>query len=210
MTERGAVIIIEGIQGAGKTLLCNSYAKWVNGVVLEEWVDESYLAKYIKNMKRYATEFQFRAQTETVKNLEKAVKLAKRGRTVFLDRGIYGNCCFAKVQFDLGYISVADMTEYEQKFSYENIFTSESGFQTDYTVETWLVDCNPKTALKRITQRDRKGEEEYSLNYLVDLKEYHNKIVKADKIINTDISYELTSDGCLPEQIDNRNIVTIY
>ena len=71
MKSEGKIIIVEGLQGSGKTLFCKSYVEWhENSVMLEEWVDPEILSNYINDMKNQATEFQFRAQDETLKNIK--------------------------------------------------------------------------------------------------------------------------------------------
>lgn len=200
---KGRIIIIEGIQGSGKTVLCKSIEKWMGAEILEEWVDDDYLAEYIADMKVMAKDFQFRAQHETMKSILAAIEMAKLGKTVLLDRGIYGNHCFAQVQHELGFISKSEMKEYETLFKYDKVFTNVNGLNSQYTVETWLLECEAEVAMKRIAKRDRKGENGYTLDYLKSLQEHHREIVKADKVIDTNESQKLTYDGCLPENVSS-------
>jgi deoxyadenosine/deoxycytidine kinase len=171
------IIVVEGIQGVGKTTFCKNYAaSYENVIVLEEWVDEKLLADYIADMPNKATEFQFAVLQQTIKRLNEACELSKQNKTVLVDRGLIGNQCFAEVQHDQGYISEKDIIEYRNSIPF-------------FEVETWHLICNPYKALQRIKKRDRVGEDAYSFEYLSRLKQKHDLLLCPYKII--DVSQDL-------------------
>ena len=189
------IVIVEGIQGAGKSVFCKSCVNvFPDAVLMEEWVDEPYLAAYLADMENLASEFQTRAQNETVAKLRQARNLVKQGKTVFLDRGVIGNTCFAEVQHELGYISDSQLETYQANFDYETIVK-----ELDVPVETWYLRCDPKVALQRIFTRDRGGEDVYTLEYLQDLQARHDRLLRSSqnlKIVNVSENQNL-SNGLL-------------
>lgn len=199
----GHIIILEGLPGVGKTLLCESIAKHVdNVVILKEWVDEDILEKYIKNMKMYASRFQFRIQNETMSRMRKAVDHAKAGYIVVVDRGIAGNRCFAEMQHQAGLISASDIEIYRRSFNYEMI---EGLNDVDFT--TIYMKANVSICLEHIKKRDRKGEDSYNEIYLNRLKTMHDIILSNAKIVNWNVNHNLEEDR-LPQKIVE-NILTI-
>lgn len=171
------ILVVEGIQGVGKTTFCKTYAaSHEDVVVLEEWVDEKLLADYIANMPDKATEFQFAALQHTINRLNEAFGLSEQNKTVLVDRGLIGNQCFAEVQHDQGYISKEDIIRYRKSIPI-------------FPVETWYLVCSPIKALQRIKKRDRVGESAYSFEYLSLLEQKHDLLLCPDKII--DVSKDL-------------------
>ena len=181
----GRIIIIEGLQGVGKSVFCESYAKCnKNVVVLKEWVDNQILEEYINDMPNKATSFQCKAQQETIKKLYEAIQLVKENKTVLLDRGIYGNLVFCTLQHEKGYISVVDF----------NFYKIMCEVKINVPIETWLLKCTPEIALERIKKRNRDGESAYTLEYLQDLDKKHNEIIPYDRIININKSYPIENN----------------
>ena len=197
----GRVIVIEGCPGAGKTLLCESLFNSEEKVkVLTEWVNEEVLAKYLGDMKKYATRFQFMIQTETVNRIKKAIELAKQGYTVVVDRGINGNRCFAEIQHEKGVISSADITVYRRAFSYDLI----QGLQ-DIEFQVIYLKASVSTCMTRIKRRNRKGEDTYDFTYIEDLKCKHDMLLRNAKIVNTDEDIKL-EDGKIPRDVLRRSL----
>ncbi|MFS8158786.1 MAG: deoxynucleoside kinase [Candidatus Roizmanbacteria bacterium] len=189
----GKIIVVEGLQGAGKTLFCKSYCHLQpDCLVLEEWVDPEFLANYIADMKTKATAFQFKAQSETYKRLLAAEKLALQGYTVFIDRGLVGNRCFAEVQTEAGFISPNDMQKYR------DLCDEYSKSITSVKIETWLLTSSVEVCLKRIKNRNREGEAAYQADYLKKLDDMHQELLIPDRIIDVNREYELTPTGHLP------------
>lgn len=180
--SKGMVIIVEGVPGCGKTSFCRSYLKQnKDAVIMEEWVDVNLLSKYISNMEEYAFEFQCRAQTETLKNIELALQYASEGKTVLIDRGVVGNECFAEIQHESGFISDEELKEYKALSS--NI--DATMFKTCY------LKCDAEVALRRISNRGRNGESSYTINYLQKLVEKHDlKLAQIRRAIVIDVNQE--------------------
>jgi deoxyadenosine/deoxycytidine kinase len=209
--SKGAIIIVEAIVGAGKSSLCDAYAKrYQNVVVLKEWVNDQYLAKYLANMKVEATDFQFRAQAEAILNLIEAERLAEEGKIVFIDRALAGNHTFAALQYDNGYIS---------RESYERYMAIRAKFEQSYfmrlrdvkmiKVETWLLECTPQTAIQRIKSRNRNGEKLYTLDYLQKLWKKHHELVVADRIVNVDQYLPVSRNNVIEAYANLVEIVTV-
>lgn len=195
----GKIIIVEGIISSGKSLFCNSYAACnKNVVVFKEWVDNKILAEYISDMPNKATSFQFRAQEETLSKLLQAEILAKEGKIVLIDRGVYGNLIFATLQKEKGYISLEDFKEYNSKFIDEWLKRKST---STITIETWLLKCDPRTAFNRINKRGREGESNYMLDYLIELDQKHQQMIPCDRVIDTNTNYTTDTNGNLSETI---------
>jgi deoxyadenosine/deoxycytidine kinase len=192
----GRVIVIEGCPGAGKTLLSESlFNSSPNVKVLTEWVNEDMLAKYLRDMKKYASRFQFMIQSETVKRIKKAIQLAKQGYTVVVDRGIDGNRCFAEIQYEKGVISAADIAVYRRAYSYDLI----PGIQ-DVQLDVIYLKAEVSTCMARIKRRNRDGEDTYDSTYITNLKSKHDDLLKDAKIVdaNEDVKLE---DGKIPREV---------
>lgn len=190
--RQGRIIVVEGIIGSSKSTFCQSYAACNdNVVVLKEWVDDNILMEYINDMPNKAKSFQFRAQAEVINNYKQAEILAKEGKTVLIDRGIYGNLVFATMQMQKGYINAYDFEIYKS-----NIADLIEYFRnSNVRISTWLLKCAPHVALQRITKRARNGENNYTLDYLIELDNRHMQTIKCDKILDTSSNYVLT-DVC--------------
>lgn len=196
----GRIYILEGLPGVGKTLFCESVIKSMSNVkVLKEWVDEEMLEKYIKDMKKYATRFQFCIQNETMTRMKEAVKLAKEGFTVFVDRGIVGNRCFAELQHKNGLISRSDIEVYRRAYSYEMV----EGLN-DVEFSTIYMKADVKTCLFRINLRDRKGEDAYDVTYLSELKNIHDSLLLDAKMIKCDENS--LENGLIPREVLRRSL----
>jgi deoxyadenosine/deoxycytidine kinase len=197
----GRIIILEGLPGVGKSLLCESVVKHNENVkILKEWVNEDVLQKYIENMKKYASRFQFHIQNETMSRMQKAVELAKAGFTVFVDRGIEGNRCFAEMQHRSGLISQSDIEIYRRAYSYDLVpGLLDVGFSVIY------MKTEVETCLAHIRKRNRKGESAYDYAYLKALKTMHETLLTNVKVMKCDEEYNL-ENGLIPGDILRRSL----
>lgn len=197
----GKIVFVEGVQGCGKTTFCKSYiAMNSDAVILEEWVDEKFLAEYIADMKNKAEIFQQKAQEELFKKLKNAIELAKQGKTVLIDRGIIGNRCFAEVQYAKGFISDAFMDRYRTEF------TCENAIPDDVMYETWYLKCDVDTAMTRIKNRNRDGEDGYTVEYLKTLMKEHDKLLNSNRIINMNRKLKVSTEGL----VDIRELISVH
>ena len=197
----GRVIVIEGCPGAGKTLLSESlFGSDRKTKVLTEWVDEEILAKYLRDMKKYATRFQFMIQNETMNRIKQAISLAKQGYTVVVDRGIDGNRCFAEIQYEKGVISAADIAVYRRSFSYDLIpGLHEVQFDVIY------LKASVSTCMSRIKKRNRAGEDTYNSSYIENLKAKHDILLKDAKTVDANEEIKL-EDGKIPRDVLRRSL----
>ena len=198
---KGQIFILEGLPGVGKTLHCTSAVAHDETVkVLDEWVDEEILPKYLADMKTWASEFQLKIQQDTVRRMKLAVELAKAGHTVYVDRGIVGNRCFAEMQHESGFISQADIEVYRALFSYDLI----PGLK-DVKWTVIYMSATVEYCLEHIKKRGRKGEESYGSEYLSRLKEKHDVLLQdAKKIVcNGDHNLE---EGVIPRDVLRKSL----
>ena len=111
----GAVIIVEGNIGAGKSTFAQILARALDGEYLPEPADGTnpYLADYYRDPARWAFEMQMFLLTRRYRAQKYAQsKVRHNGGFVVLDRSYYGDVCFANVQRQLGYFSDRDYATY--------------------------------------------------------------------------------------------------
>ncbi len=201
------IIILEGLMGVGKTRLGNSIEYWLKShqipvLFFEEFVDETKLAAYIADMKKLAVNFQRDSAQKTMDILDSAREYVRMGFTVIVDRGMIGNRCFAEIQHESGFISEEEIEEYRNDFTYDFL-------QSEIKVETWYLKCEVSTALGRIRQRNRDGENAYTKEYLKLLKLKHEYLLTPDRVIDYDDHIEMTLSGYIPEKIVS-NIILVH
>jgi len=197
----GEVFVLEGLPGVGKTLHCKSaLAHDTNVKVLDEWVDPVILPKYLADMKLWAKDFQFKIQEDTISRMREAVTLARQGYTVYVDRGIVGNRCFAEMQYEAGFISESDMEIYRSSFSYDQI----EGLK-EVKVTVIYMSADVEYCLAHIKQRGRKGEETYTHDYLSRLKKKHDELLTDAKVIPC-LSDHVLEEGLIPREILRRSL----
>ena len=135
-----------------------------------------------------------------MERMRKAVKLAAKGFTDLIDRGIDGNRCFAEMQYETGLISKADIETYRRAFNYDMI----AGL-SDVRFEVIYMKGSVLTCVERIKKRDRKGESSYSVEYLKALSDKHDELLINAKIFDADEEY-IVKDGVLPRDILRKSL----
>lgn len=173
---KNKLIIIEGIPGSGKTTFCQKYLS--DGVNISqnifcfyEWTDNKILEDYLNDMKNKAYNFQCTVLEHCKKNLIEAINLVNSGKTVLMDRGPWGNSCFAELQYKQNYISETEMQDYRKKLS----DLLEIMKNTDVEIEIWYLSCEINTCLERIKKRGT--GENYTYEYLYGLEKEHKKFI---------------------------------
>lgn len=164
---RGAVIIIEGIIGAGKSTYARKLHQLLNKVgipsqLLEEEVDPYMLDLFLSDMKKYAFAFQMLMLAQRQKIYIQGLDFARRENgVVIIDRSLYGDMAFAMMHVDYGNISGVEWK------AYESIMSSALLPQPSNIL---YLEVTPETALERIQARNRGKEvSSYNIQYLYDL-----------------------------------------
>jgi deoxyadenosine/deoxycytidine kinase len=190
----GKIIILESCPGAGKTTLGKSL-QYHNPscVFIPEEVNLAKLKEYLDDMENKAAEFQFNIQTETMKRLCLAAKLAKEGKIVVLERGLIGNSCFAELQYDTGLITKERIEEYRRRFNYDNLTELQ-----EVEVEVIYMRASAEFCMQRILKRDRIGERNYTLDYITKLKKKHDEMLGDSVIVDCEKNSDFTRSGHLP------------
>lgn len=192
--KKGRIIILESCPGAGKTTLGSSLQYHIPSCIfIPEKVDVSKLSEYLSDMKNKATDFQFEAQNETIERIKAAIKLAKEGNTVILERGLHGNSCFAELQYEKGLISEEKIKEYRKKFTYDQIEGLE-----EVEMQITYMRASAEFCMRRISKRDRLGENNYTIEYIRNLKEKHDELLSDSTIIDCEKNTQFIPLGHLP------------
>lgn len=157
------IIWIEGIIGAGKTTISKELAKRLNlRPMLEPVQSNPYLAMYYEEPQRWA----FPMQIELLFRRFALQKLAAYEVTsesnffgAILDRGLPGDRVFARLHMLEGNISDLEWQTYQRAYDIMTL----SLFPPSLLI---YLDVDPKVALERLKERDRKEEVGIPLSYL--------------------------------------------
>ena len=175
MNLYGTTVWCEGSLGSGKTTFCREVGRRLNLRVLEEPVDANpYLTKFYADPKRYATGMQFwllhrRYATQQLAAYEATGVGGYQG--TILDRSLAGDRVFAKMHMKCGNIDPMDWETYEMAYSI---------MARNLLPPTLLIflDVQPQTAYDRMKKRNRTAEVGVSLQYLIDLREGYQELLK--------------------------------
>jgi deoxyadenosine/deoxycytidine kinase len=182
------LIIIEGNIGVGKTTLTTNLSKVITATPIHEPVDDNpYLARFYEDPKRWALEMQFWLMSHRFNAHQDAVKMVwSEGKTVIMDRSIYGDNVFAKMHFDLCNI---DEEGYQNYCNMRNVMLR---FLMLPQIAIFL-HASPKVCLNRVKERNRGCESGLTIEYLTKLQAHYNDL-KANLVSHgthvIDIDYE--------------------
>jgi NADH dehydrogenase (ubiquinone) 1 alpha subcomplex subunit 10 len=180
------MIIIEGNIGAGKSTLTDRLAKQLNGIPMYEPVESNpYLADFYKDPKRYALEMQFWLMSKRYQlHLDAIEKVWREGKTVIMDRSIYGDFIFAKAHQVLGNID-------EQGFA--NYMAMRNTMERTLLIPqvTIYLNVTVDNCLKRINERARGCETGITGDYLMVLEKIYRELMhdlkaKGSNVIDID------------------------
>ncbi|MFW5895717.1 MAG: deoxynucleoside kinase [archaeon] len=187
--KEGIYVSIEGLIGVGKTTLAKNIKDFLlkkgeKCILIEEEVNLDWLNAYISKPKEYASLFQIKRLCSTINAVTKMgqeVQIRKEYGTKVScvgDRLPLGNFSFALVHFISGNIS-------EDIFNLYGTALADGG--PFVYPDVILLLTPPKTAMKRIKERDRRGESSYTIDYLEKLDEstlFTMLYIWCSKIIN--------------------------
>lgn len=168
----GHIIILEGTISSGKTTLGNHLhqlfaANNIKSILFPEYVNETFLNKYISDMPKYAFSFQITMLRERIRLNEKASQYANEGYVTIVDRSFIGDLAFALLQKNKNFIGE---DEWE-------IYTSmlEEGSKLEPSAIVYL-DVGAEEAKKRNIKRNNLHEiDGYDLQYYLDLEKAYQE-----------------------------------
>lgn len=190
--KRPLLISIEGNIGAGKTtilkMISDMYSTSQDKIVflkepVELWYnikDESgktMLENFYENPKKNAFAFQIMACVTRTSIIKNAMKENKNCEIVLCERSIEADSkIFAKMLYDDGLMSKMEHSIYMLLYN-ENI--------ADYSVDGIIyISTNPDKCYERVQKRNREGESNIEMDYLVKCDKYHMDWLLDDHIEN--------------------------
>ena len=196
---RPLLISIEGNIGAGKTtilkMITDMYSTSQDKIVflkepVELWYnikDESgktMLENFYENPKKNAFAFQIMACVTRTSIIKNAMNENKNCEIVLCERSIEADSkIFAKMLYDDGLMSKMEHSIYMLLYN-ENI--------ADYSVDGIIyISTNPDKCHERVQKRNREGESNIAMDYLVKCDKYHMDWLLDDHIENNSHILEL-------------------
>ncbi len=191
------IISTEGNIGAGKTTLLKMLEKNDMFKVIYEPVEDwlsvtdnnglSIFEHFYNNKEKYCFPFQMLALQTRFENIMKAVK-EHTGKIIILERSIYTDYeIFAKLAKKYNQMSDIEMHIYERFHK----FMCQLGDHIDFSKILYLR-VSPETCHKRIKMRNRSGEDNIDISYLVDLHQAHEEWLKnKPNVVYVDAEKEL-------------------
>ena len=171
---------VEGIIGAGKSTLCARLQE-AGFVVAQEPIDKWHVGRhnlldlYYKNPGKYAYLFQchvLQTLSETTKGMNPPPGFAS-----FQERSIDSNALFSKLQHCMGHM---DDVEYACYMAQYHTYRAHPKCRIMGRI---FLDVDIDTAMKRVAERDRVGEDSLAREYQEHLHEIHNEW-KAKEMLN--------------------------
>ena len=157
-------IIVEGLMGVGKSTFTKEVTEVFEGLiapVYESVEDNPFLERYYKEPKRWA----YTLQKYFLYDRYKKHLL----NHVVLDRSLFGDLGFAKIQLDEGYMDQEEFDSYLDHFKVLRSLLPD----IDYCIH---LSITPEKALERIALRGRGYENQVPLSYLQKLDVQINQI----------------------------------
>ena len=192
--SKGLVVAIEGLIGAGKSTLTNNLCQLCNYTAFNEPVESNpFLVDYYKDPSRWAYAMQVNLLWERFKMFQEANYRALRGEICIADRSIYGDAAFALVQYKDKYF-----TEKEFK-SYKTMHETIQPLLPYPDLVIWL-ELSPEETMERIRKRSRECESNIPIEYLRNLYEAYQDVLKClegkCKIVHVDARPDAYSVLC--------------
>jgi thymidylate kinase len=197
-----AIVVLEGPIGVGKSTATSwlqtialASNRFDEVVVIPEPIKKAVLDDYIRDMKSgnkkmRAWSFQMNTAVKRLHDYAQAKQLAlsRKRRLVVIDRGLYGNEAFARMQCKRKLFDADDLYLYEVEIGVHD--GSLKRLQNDARFQVFYLRCTPETAWRRTLARGDKEEVGgYDMAYMRDLFEAHEEIL-ANKNV-TIVDYEL-------------------
>lgn len=184
------IVSIDGNIGSGKSTLLQNLKDYYNNnpniIFLKEPVDEwetivdenniTILENFYSNQEKYSFSFQMMAYISRLSIIKDAIN--KNPNAIFItERSLMTDrYVFAKMLFDNKKIELINYKIYLKWF--DNFYSECPIHKVIY------VNTIPKICYQRIIKRDRIGENNIPLNYLISCDKYHNEMLEKFKLEN--------------------------
>jgi deoxyadenosine/deoxycytidine kinase len=180
----GPIFTVEGVVGAGKTSLLEKLKNTDFGrehVVIFEPVDDwqikvdgekSIFEKFYNDKEKYGFAFQMLALQTRTERLLKAVNQYPNS-IILCERSYISDAyIFVKLLLEVGAMNQEEHYVYKKWYDmcYKHLLPRISG--------VIYIDTPPATCIERILQRNRKGEEQITFDYIQKLYNIHEDLVK--------------------------------
>lgn len=186
------LISIEGNIGAGKTtilkMVSDMYSKNLDKIVflkepVELWYNiqdetgKTMLENFYENPKQNAFAFQIMACVTRTSIIKRAMEENKHCEIILCERSIEADSkIFAKMLYDDGLMSKMEYAIYTLLYN-ENI--------AQYSVDGLIyISTNPDKCYERVQKRNREGESNIEMDYLVKCDKYHMDWLLDDHVDN--------------------------
>lgn len=183
------IIFVEGNIGCGKSTFLNQIKDHIPNVQciqepLDKWTKlcdrsgKNILQYFYDDMKKYTYPFQSFAFLSRVMLLD---KIDKTKQIVFIERSVFSDKnIFAKNCLDNGTMTEIEWNLYNVWFDWMINKLNISNYKTIY------LKCDPETSYKRLQERNRKEEQNVSLQYIQDIHRCHEEWLNKDNSITVD------------------------
>lgn len=160
------IISVEGNIGAGKSTILSKLAKRPGVVVLQEDLDTwtningsgvNLFEAYMYNKEKYAFTFQMFNMTSTFARIELVLQQDPNTIIVMERSVLSGSLMFARTQYEAGYIDEVNWQTYLNV-----LYNSPKYFPNIICV----LDVDVYTCYERMRERNRKGEEIVTMDYM--------------------------------------------
>lgn len=190
---RGRIMIVEGLISAGKSTLGKEMTKYLKTIGIKckffpEPVIPDLLQLFLSNQKKYAYAFQLAMLIKRQAIYREAASYAEKGYFCIIDRGLYGDYCFALMHKNRGNIS--DQSETLESGSpsewgtYLSVLHLEDFEHPDYVV---YLRVDVETAIQRCMKRDRAGEKKYDREYFRELRTVYDAVIPSTPAKNFEV-----------------------
>ena len=183
-------ISIDGNIGSGKSTILEFLKEYFKNnkkiIFLDEPVNEwnnirdennvTILEKFYKNQKKYSFAFQMMAFISRLSILKDAIEKNKDEKDIIIitERSLNTDrYIFAKMLYDQGKM---EKIEYDIYLKWFDSFSKNSVIQKIIYMKTY-----PKICFDRVNKRNRIGESNISIEYLIDCNKYHEEMMEKIK-----------------------------
>lgn len=186
------VIVVGGMIGVGKTTVAELIAKELNTDIFYEKVDGNSLLKKFYTASKEDEEkyrYPFLLQLYFLNERFKTIKKSLYNQNNVLDRSIYEDWYFAKVNHDLGRISSTEFSIYESLL--DNMMQELKGLPQKSPNLMVYLKCSFETVIDHIKKRGRsfesKGQRDYFYKLWSGYDNWVNNYYKASEKVVIDM-----------------------
>lgn len=171
------LICLEGLMGVGKTTLGRNLFNYMSELNKNEVVfhaepfDQKMLEQFLGNPKKYAYAFQLYMLARRKTNYVIAKDLLHKRVCSIIERSLTGDLVFAKLQHKNENISDSEMEVYQ------SVYDEFAPYKPDHVI---YLDVPVSVAMGRIRKRHRTGEDTYTEEYLTNLKNMYETVIREE------------------------------